>query len=196
MNRNDPREVQLEPRLAAELRALGERGMAPRRDLWPEVAAELPDPGVGRRGRWTRLAAAAALVAGIAGVSAWWAGERAAVDPEPLVAARTAADLPASSSDALRATFVRYLDDRRALLAEVARELDGVPPDLRRDIVRNIEVIEGAMLELEASLARLPGTEAEEVLLADLYERELRFLRELSARLQGSAVGVGREASR
>ena len=178
--------VHLEPTLAGDLRRLSHEGSEPQHDLWPEIRNEIERVGTGSGSAWwLRLAAALLVVSGLVAI-AWLLSRQSDTDWQALeVRARSQADLPGESNAELRAIFVRHLEEREELLRLVAQALETYPPELRRDIRENIAVIEDAMQELEGSLVELPGAPAEQLQLASLYDRELRLLRDLNARLRG-----------
>lgn len=177
---------QQDARLAEALRRLGEDGLEPPRDLWPAIREELAAARpVRRRPMWLLLAASLALLASSVATTLWLNRDSSPQGLGGLAAERAPTDLPSAISPELRRAFDDYLDERQRLLDRVARELGGYPPEVRRDILASIEVIEDSMREIEASLGRLPSQGSEQRLAA-LYGRELRLLRAVGARLGGS----------
>ena len=188
MKTNEPRND--EP-LAEELRRLGDEGLEPPRDLWPEIREELETRKIVRRSpRWVLRAAAAVLLTTSAAMAWWLVGEPAPRLLEELVVQRSSGDLPATISPELRQAFDEYLAERQRLLDLVGRELESYPPEVRADVLTSIERIEDAMREIETSIGAL-SERGGEGRLAILYERELRLLRSVGARLGGSTRNGG-----
>ena len=58
-----------------------ERGVEPRRDLWPGISAELEAPQATRRGWRLPLALAATLLVGVTAVTMLWSGSQSPAQP-------------------------------------------------------------------------------------------------------------------
>ena len=197
-----PQEVALEPELARELCRLSEQGRETQRDLWPGIRSELGPSATATQSTpsstphsmlqrstawWVRAAAALLLGIGLTAITLLVTSRPATSGIELTDRVPTAADLPAGAPSELQAAFADYLDERRKLLQRLTKSLEPYPLQVHREIRANIEVIEGAIQEIESSIAKIEN-HAEEMRLASLYQRELRFLRGVDARLQGSAA--------
>ncbi|HEX5634591.1 MAG TPA: hypothetical protein VFX50_15220 [Gemmatimonadales bacterium] len=112
------------------------RSIEPARDLWPGIERRL-QPRRRRLPRWLPLAAALALAAG-----AWLLGRTASRDvPGPV----PVADAPAGTGAATE------------LLAALERDPGTLAPETLAALRRNLAVIDSALAESRAALARDPG---------------------------------------
>jgi hypothetical protein len=140
--------------------------IAPRRDLWPQIAAQLQP----RRRSWMMPAslAASVLLAGIAFVTGYRIHD--------------AARAPATETDSgalIRAALVpdpAYRSGREALLRELPAKLAQLPEDSQQHVRDSLQAIQQAMRDIEAEL----GRDARNVLLQELLIRtqqeEMRVL--------------------
>jgi hypothetical protein len=152
---------------ARQVRSLREmpREIAPRRDLWPQIEAQLQP-----RRRWMLPAslAASVLLAGIAIVI----GHR-------IHDAARAPALEAQSGALIRAALVpdpAYRSGREALLRELPAKLAQLPQESQQHVRDSLATIQQAMRDIEAEL----GGDARNVLLQELLIRvqqeEMRVL--------------------
>ncbi len=139
--------------------------IAPRRDLWPQVAAQLQP-----RRRWMVPAslAASVLLAGLAFVIGYRIHEGTRVPaPETEPGALTRAALVPDPA---------YRDGREALLRELPARLAQLPEDSQQHVRDSLATIQQAMRDIEAEL----GRDARNVLLQELLIRtqqeEMRVL--------------------
>ncbi len=155
----------------------------PARDLWPGIADRLVRRPAGRwrhGGRWYSLAAAAALVvaagAVVIGVSlvhrrATAVAARRAAGPERGVAAASL-DLAGTRADVERA--------RLQLLAALRSRETALSPATRAVVEHNVRVIDEAVSEIQAALAREPGNRELATLLVATYRQEIDLLQDVS----------------
>jgi hypothetical protein len=167
-------------RVLAALRALP-RERAPRRDLFPEIAARLEPPAAARRA-WPLAFAAALLL--FAGLALLLRLERSSARGPAAVPAETSfAPRPAESPIARSA----YGDTDRALagirleLRRTIEERKGeLPPETRALVFENLRVIEQAIADIESALDAAPA----DVDLARTYiayrERQIDLLRQVN----------------
>lgn len=168
------------------------RSLEPARDLWPAIDARLENrpsaPSSPMRSDWRgrlpssrpALAAAAVLLIAVASTLAvWMTGERVVA---PDRADRGGVDGPAAVARVAdwRALERRYED----ATSELQETLDVLGPDLapetRRIVEENLRVIDRAIAESRAALARDPGNRELTRLLSAAYERKLEMLRHVS----------------
>jgi hypothetical protein len=150
------------------------REIAPARDLWPHIEAQLDAPS--RRlprawasGRvWPALGGlAAALAVGI------WIGHG-------LLPLRTLGTAPAvRGSPTLAADFVtdpRYVRVHRELMRTLDQRLATLSPATRAKVIASLDTIHGSMQDIQAALGRDPGNALLQELLVNTYQDEMRVL--------------------
>lgn len=166
--------------------------IAPPRDLWPAIAAQIDPqsdaaraarPAVTRGGSAARLSqmrwlAAAAMVAAVA-VGIWVGRDLLplpgkAGDTQPLSAHGTSA-APAAFNVAYVAD-PRYQHERAALLATLQARLATLPPDSRTKVLASLAAIDKAKKDLEDALGRDPSNALLQELLVNTYQDEMRVL--------------------
>ena len=159
--------------------------IAPERDLWPAIAAELGrgsrHSGVGAMRRWRAwgaiLAAAAAVAAITAVVTVRMTASRAT---SPAVEVAGARNTAAASLDLARAQAT-FAAARRQLLAVLEARRGSLSPRTATVVERNLEIIDGAVREMEAALAREPADPALPGLLLTAYRQEIDLLQRTTA---------------
>jgi anti-sigma factor RsiW len=191
-------------RLTGDLSALPRR-VAPARDLRPEIRSRLAlepatapassmPPGTARAGRRPSLhasfrellsrmpgpaaLAAVALLGLVTTTAIRWRMPRAAPDDgAPQAVAGGAAAAPGAVSPvAYRRTESRYVDAIGEMEAILRRERDRLSPETVRILERNLEVIDRAIAESRAALARDPGNAALHSLMISAYGQTLELL--------------------
>jgi hypothetical protein len=146
----------------------------PRRDLWPDIAAQLKSeaaPVVPARTRWARwqgvgIAAgfAAAVVVGIV------IGRGTAPLPWRGSGVATLTPAPAYMHDA------RYTRERAALLSTFNARLATLPPATRAKVLTSLQTIEHSIRDIQDALGRDPSNALLQELLVDTYQDEMRVL--------------------
>jgi anti-sigma-K factor RskA len=177
-----------EEKLRALLARVGAlpRSVAPARDPWPDIARRIttgeliPLDFAGRSRRWYPLAAAAAAAAVlIVAISLATAvlvrRERTspvAAGPEQpaAVAGVTLASVQLSEAQAT------YDAARRQLLAVVKARKGSLSPQTLAVVEENLKIIDRAVGEMQAALARDPGNRELPALLLTAYRQEIDFL--------------------
>ena len=187
MTESTPRNVKSLHELAQDI--------APKRDLWPQIEAQLAAPGSrpslavpGSRARrpvpvqlpW--LAAAAAVGCVALGV---WIGRSALPGAaQPQVAAVTpsgggavpAWNDPGNALDAAYVNDPRYARQRAALLRSLQARLSAMPQPSRDKVTASLAAIEKAKQDLEQALGKDPGNALLQELLVNTYQDEMRAL--------------------
>lgn len=178
--------------------SLGElsRNVAPPRDLWPSIAAQItaagvsPDSTGGERRRlrptgmqWVALAAVvAALAVGIwLGRSVLPAGE---VQGPATLAANPSSGKPASgvaavdpnSQPAAFVTDPRYTMQRAALIRGLEEQLKTLPPDTQQKVAASLATIRTSIQELQDAIGKDPANALLQELLVNSYQDEMRVL--------------------
>ncbi len=197
MNRNTPEENS--PELEAELRAIARAAaelpeLTPSRDLWSGIAARIEAPvvalptgithGAPRRAAtvpWRRLAIAASLlVVTTAGITytimrRTTAAEIAANnDSLSVVAPMRGAPVEPVSTLSAEQTFDREIAALRAIVDERRKELD---PATAAVLDKNLKVIDAAIAESKAALAKDPASAFLMDMLTHAYDSKLQLMR-------------------
>ena len=172
--RFDPRGREQDPVLAkaAEL----PKEIAPARDLWPGIAARLGEsPRSVKHFRWPMALAAGLLVAAVSALLTWGLVREPAApvqvaDTRPVDPAIVAVNYGTNS-----VLSPAELAARDELLVQFRRRIDGLSPQTRDTVLRNLAVIQQAANEIGAALAQDPASGLLNELLLDTYKRELQL---------------------
>ena len=171
--RFDPRGREQDPILAkaAEL----PKEIAPARDLWPGIAARLAEsPRSVRNFRWPMALAAGLLVAAVSALLTWGLVRETTpvqvADTRPLDPAIVPVNYGTNS--VLRPSELAARDE---LLVQFRRRVDGLSPQTRVIVLRNLAVIQQAANEIDAALAQDPASGLLNQLLLDTYRQELQL---------------------
>jgi len=165
-------------KLTAAARQLA-TGIRPQRDLWPGIERAITEAPP-RRSRWTPMFAQAAAVVLLIGASSGLTylvvkDDQTAVIPQP----------------ALEYTFERasfgssytlgldYLETRAEVLAQFEQEVERLSPEERQDVEQSLEVIRGAIDDINAALLQDPDNALLQDLLMKTYHEELIVMRKV-----------------
>jgi len=165
------------------------RSVEPERDLWPSIEARLEPRGqrAGRRWLWP-AAAAVLLVVGSSLITATLLRH-----DEPLVAGRTATDVPVRYAAAAfgpgQALDPAYDAARQELARTLSVRIERLPPDARRQLERNLGELRRASAEINAALELNPGDPLLEELLLNAYQDELAVLASVNQLAGGNGAG-------
>lgn len=133
------------------------RELPPKRDLWPGIAAQIAP-----RQRWSQpwaiAAAAAALI--VLGVAAATFGLHRRAMPTTIVV-----QPPAPSA-------TPALGSRGQFIATVLRNSRGMDPKTQAVLLKNLDIIETSIANIQRALAQDPGNAALQPLLYQLYRDE------------------------
>jgi anti-sigma-K factor RskA len=163
--------------------------VAPPRDLWPEIAAQIAPQAMVAPARHTggavsarpsqmRWLAAAAMVAAVAvGI---WVGRDLLPLPgtaagTPTLNARNAAGSAANVNVAY-VPDARYQRQRAQLLASLQTQLATLPPESRAKVLASLAAIDKAKADLESALGKDPSNALLQGLLVNTYQDEMRVL--------------------
>ena len=137
------------------------RDIAPDRDLWPGIAARI---GRKRSGRplWAYGLAASLFLA--VGAGSLWLG---LVQRGPGSAPQLAATPSPEAA---------YFAQRAAFAENTVESAPNLTPATRAVILKNLQVIEGSMQQIEQALEQDPNNPRLRALLYDLYQNEARLL--------------------
>ncbi len=138
------------------------RDVAPDRDLWPGIAGR-----IGRKQRHRPLWAyglAASLFVAVGAGSVWFGVARHT--PEAAAPQLAAAPSPEAA----------YFAQRAAFAENTVESAPNLNPATRAVILKNLQVIEGSMQQIEQALEQDPNNPRLRALLYDLYQNEARLL--------------------
>jgi hypothetical protein len=173
-----------QPRTVSSLRDLPQ-SLAPARDLWPQIEAQLgtPAPAGARTAAGRRAAfaprpwlAAAAMVACVAvGV---WIGRAGLSGPHAPMTATPGTSGPESAAmlDAAYVSDPRYQREHAALMKSLQAQLATLPAPTRAKVMASLATIGHARQDLEQALGRDPSNALLQELLVNTYQDEMRVL--------------------
>ena len=160
-------------------------GIAPERDLWPDIEAAIDSPAPTRRVMPFFAQAAAVLVLVGASSAVTYTFTRQNVDvvngtpvaSNPAVGVEFDAEFASFGEDyTLSPSFT---DARTNLEAELEFELERLSPEARKTVEDNLAIIRGAIREINAELSADPDNELLQDLLIQSYREELAVMRDV-----------------
>ena len=146
-----------------KINSLGDlpRDIAPARDLWPGIAAQIaPSADTVKASDTARVPAAAGRI-----VRLRW-----------LAAAAALACLAPASLDVAYVSDPRYQRQRAALLGSLQAQLNALPAGTRTKVLASLATIGKAKQDLESALGKNPGDALLQELLVNTYQDEMRVL--------------------
>jgi hypothetical protein len=165
------------------------RDVAPERDLWSEIRAEIAQTPIAARvsplqSNWFRLAAAVLLVLATSFVTYYVTRQ----SMQPQVAQNAPEALPAPQVTSQPASFSFGPDRLGASYANARAELDkrfqervaSLPPVDRAKVEKNLADLRRAAAEISATLAEHPSDPLLQDLLMSTYQSELQLLANVS----------------
>lgn len=180
-------------RVADELRSLVDaasklpRGVAPRRDLLPDIVERIERDGFdstmdhtpGRRIPWMGIAAAWLVISVAAALALMLRGV-----PEIASPAETTADeitlARADDSEALDAVVLDYQQAAEQLLASIHERRDTFSPETLAVLEKNLEIIDRAIGEVQATLTADPKSRGNAAVLAAMHQQKVELLQRVS----------------
>ena len=149
--------------------------MAPERDLWPGIEQAIRVPR--RQMPWYAQAAAVVLLIGASSAVTYVAvkgegGPTIAVSPELVFEQAAFGGNYHLGPD--------FQDARRSLRAQLDTELGRLSPEAQADIQANLDVIHGAIVEINTALEKEPDNVLLQSKLLGAYREELTLLRRVS----------------
>jgi anti-sigma factor RsiW len=167
-------------RVVARARRVGYR--EPANDLWRAIEASITTSAPRSRGRlitvsWARLAAAAAIVALLAGGFAWTIASRR----PPVVATVPPSRSTGAPDERTPAVAALAVASYRDAAADLERALEAgrsrLRPETMRVIEENLRTIDLAIAQTDSALRRDPGSAYLNQYLAATMQRKLKLLR-------------------
>jgi hypothetical protein len=174
-----PRDREPDPLLAkaADL----PKDIAPPRDLWPAIAARLtatPQRAGLRALGWPAALAAGFLVASVSALLTWGLMR----EPDRSVVPELAAGGTTAAAEVMPVQYgpnsglgANELAARDQLLVQFRQRLDGLSPQTREAVVKNLAIIQRAADEIDAALAQDPASGLLNELLLGAYKQELQL---------------------
>ncbi len=151
----------------------------PQRDLWPGIERAITEPAP-RRSRWTPAFAQAAAIVLLVGASSgltYLAMKDDATAVVQQVAPEYAFERTAFGSSYTLGSD--YLDTRADVAARFERELERLSPEERQDVEQSLEVIRGAIDDINLALQQDPDNALLQDLLMKTYHEELNVMRKV-----------------
>jgi hypothetical protein len=153
--------------------------ITPQRDLWPDIERAIGEPLPRRSSRRPVFAQAAAVVLLIGASSGL---TYLAVKDDPPVVIQQPTPQYTFERAAFGSNYTLgsdYLETRADLLARFERELEHLSPDERQDVEHSLEVIRGAIDDINAALQQDPDNMLLQDLLMRTYHEELNVMRKV-----------------
>jgi len=157
------------------------RGIAPERDLWPDIEAAISKPRRSRTPYFAQAAAVLLLVAGSSFVT------YTVMDTDPVIVERpvnTKLGVEKASYGGQFGLSSEYQAARSTVRAEMDKELARLSPEARAGVEQNLAVIREAIAQINAALEREPGNELLHELLLKTYREELDVMRKVGGLTQ------------
>jgi hypothetical protein len=162
-------------------RARGVRYRAPARDLWAPIEQSIAKSRPARRlvtFSWPGLAAAAAVVALLAGGFAWTiASNRGPRSAEVVTAKDTVSPVPGVALGASALAVASYREAAADLERAFAAGRSTLRPETMQVIEANLRAIDRAIAQTDSALQRDPGSAYLNQYLAATMQRKLKLLR-------------------
>ena len=156
------------------------KDVAPSRDLWPEIAAQLRDTARESRQRgfrWPLALAAGFLVASVSALLTWslLRAPESAVQPQVAGTQAPIAEVVPVSYGPNSGLSTKELLARDELLAQFREKFATLKPETRDAIVKNLAIMQAAADEIDAALAKDPASGMLKGLLVGTYKQELQL---------------------
>jgi hypothetical protein len=165
------------------------QSVAPERDLWPQIRAEIEQTPIAApksvvQSNWFRLAATVLLV--LASSFVTYYVTRESLQPQVAQTTPEAAPAPQVTSQPASFTFGRerlgagYMNARAELDKRFKERLATLPPADRAKVEKNLADLRHAADEISATLAQHPSDPLLQDLLMSTYQSELQLLTNVS----------------
>jgi hypothetical protein len=151
----------------------------PQRDLWPDIELAITDTAP-QRSRWTPMFAQAAAIVLLIGASSGLT-YLAVKDDQPVVIPQPAPEYTFERA-AIGSNYTLgsdYLDTRADVVARFEQEFERLSPEQRQDVEQSLEVIRGAINDINEGLQQDPDNTLLQDLLMNTYHEELNVMRKV-----------------
>ena len=160
------------------------QAVAPQRDLWPAIEAEIASSSREKKSGWDSVWMQAAVILLLVGASSgltYTVMKNGSGSLSPVGQAGPALVFePVSGSFGSRYNLgPDYLDARRDLAANLEAELESLEPETRAAVVTNLQTIQQAIKDINVALAEEPDNVLLQELLLRTYRDELSLLQKV-----------------
>lgn len=149
-------------------------GIAPQRDLWPEIAASIAEP---QQSRWTPMLAQAAAVILLIGASSSITYLVVSEQQQPITRVAPELVFEQTAFGGRYNLGPGFQDARSELAAELDVELKRLSPEARTEVETNIQMIQTAIHDINQALEKEPDNVLLQQQLLNAYHEELTLLR-------------------
>jgi len=164
-----------EDKLMSDARRLATR-ISPKRDLWPDIATAIAQPG---RSRWTSMLAQAAAVILLVGASSGVTYLAVYDDQPPAEFMPPNLTFEQASFGGQYQLGPDFQDARSNLASKLDRELTRLSPEARAGVEENLQLIRNAINDINGALEQEPDNALLQELLLKTYHQELRVMRDV-----------------
>ncbi len=154
--------------------------IAPERDLWPEIEAEITRPARRVRVPWFAQAAAIVALVGVSSFITYTLTKNGEPNGHTVPVMATTFDAEFASFGQELMLPVSFENERSGLATELDMALDGLSPEVRAEVEENLAIIQNAVDEISAALESEPNNVLLQEMLADAYRKELAVMRHVS----------------
>lgn len=155
--------------------------ISPERDLWPEIESAIETP-LPQRARWKPMFAQAAAVVLLIGASSGLTYLAVKDDGSAVVPSYGAGlNVELATFGNTYALGWDYQAARADLMSELAVELERLSPEERADVEKSLEVLRGAIDEINAALEQDPDNTLLQDILMKTYHEELNVMRKVGS---------------
>ena len=153
--------------------------IAPERDLWPNIEAEITRPAPRAGIPWYAQAAAVVALVGASSFITYlmMKTEAPAGQTVPVMVSTDTFDAEFASFGQELMLPASFESERSGLASELDIALDGLSPEVRAEVEENLAVIRDAVDEISAALENEPNNALLQEMLADAYRKELAVMR-------------------
>lgn len=148
--------------------------ISPDRDLWPGIAEAIRTP---RRARWTAMFAQAAAVVLLIGASSAVTYVAVKGQQGPVTQVTPELIFEQTSSGSRYTPGPGFQKARDELVAQLEIELARLSPQTRAEIATNLDVLHGAIFDINLALEKDPNNAWLQTKLVKTYREELSVLR-------------------
>lgn len=164
--------------------------IAPERDLWPDIEAEITRPAPRAGVPWYAQAAAVVALVGASSFITYMftKAPEPAGQVVPVIAGTMTFDTEFASFGQELMLPASFEAERSGLEAELDIALEELSPEVRAEVEENLAVIQNAVAEISAALEDEPNNALLHGMLADAYRKELAVMRHVGGLARNATV--------
>ncbi len=164
--------------------------IAPERDLWPDIEAEIMRPARRSGVPWYAQAAAVVALVGASSFITYMMTKAPAPAGQivPAMVQNSVFDAEFASYGQEIMLPASFEAEHIGLAAELDIALDALSPEVRADVEENLAVIRNAVEEISAALEDEPNNALLQEMLADAYRKELAVMRHVGGLARNATV--------